>query len=107
MDIKVMGRSNTERGRRIKAATEKLDIIIDLERVTSRATQIKVNAKKGRVLKDKATAGEIINQVGKILEGGTWFYFPKKLPKTSRCHRRHPGIPHQLPQEKGHMAEAF
>lgn len=69
MDIKVVGDTKTEKGRRIKSATETLDIIIDLERVTSKATKIKVNAKKGPILKDKATAGEIIAQVGKVLEG--------------------------------------
>jgi hypothetical protein len=35
--------------------------------VTSKTTQIKVGARKRVVLKDKTTAAEIINQVGKIL----------------------------------------
>ncbi len=69
MDIEVVSDNETDKGRRIKAATQELDIIVDLERVTSKATKIKVNAKKGLVLKDKATAGEIIAQVGKVLEG--------------------------------------
>ena len=68
MDIKLISDSKAETGRKIKAATEELDIIINLERVTSKATRIKVNAKKGPVFKDKATATEIIYQVGKILE---------------------------------------
>ncbi len=69
MDIKFIAESDTEEGRRIKAATAQLDIIIDLERITSRATKIKVDAKKGPILKDKATAAEIIHQVERALEG--------------------------------------
>ena len=44
------------------------DIVINLEKVTSKTTQLKVDARKRVVFKDKATAAEIINQVGKILE---------------------------------------
>ena len=69
LDIKIIDNSKTEKGRKIKSATKELEILIDLERITSKATKIKVNAKKGRILKDKATAAEIINQVNKILEG--------------------------------------
>ncbi len=69
MNIKVIGDSPTKKGKRIKAATEELDITIDLEQITSKATKISVNAKKGPMLKDKATAGEIVAQVGRILEG--------------------------------------
>lgn len=69
MDIKIKDNRKTEDGRRIEASTKELQIIIDLEYITSRATKIKVNAKKGPVLKDRSTAAEIIHQVGKILEG--------------------------------------
>jgi len=37
--------------------------------ISAECTKIKVDAKKGPILKDKATASEIINQTGKILEG--------------------------------------
>lgn len=67
MDIKIINDSKSEEGRTITAATEELDIVINLEEVTSKTTQIKVDARKRIVLKDKATAAEIINQVGKIL----------------------------------------
>ncbi len=67
MDIKVIDDSKTEKGRRIKAATKELDIIIDLEKITARVTEIRVDARKSAILKDKATAAEIINQVGKNL----------------------------------------
>jgi hypothetical protein len=68
MDIKISEDTNSEDGRSITAATKELDIVINLEKVTSKTTQVKVDARKQVVLKDKATAAEIINQVGKILE---------------------------------------
>jgi len=67
MDIKIIDDYKTVDGRTIIAATKELDILIDLEVVTSKTTQIKVNARKRVILKDKATAAEIINQVGKNL----------------------------------------
>ena len=67
MGIKIVDDYKTENGRTIIASTKELDIVIDLEEVTSKTTQIKVDARKRVVLKDKATAAEIINQVGKIL----------------------------------------
>jgi len=68
MDIKTIDDYKTVDGRTIIAATKELDIVIDLEEVTSKTTQIKVDARKRVLLKDKATAAEIINQVGKNLE---------------------------------------
>ncbi|MGD9233420.1 MAG: DUF3568 family protein [Desulfobacterales bacterium] len=67
MDIKIIDDIKSEEGRTITATTKELDIVIHLEEVTSKTTQVKVDARKRVVLKDKATAGEIINQVGKIL----------------------------------------
>jgi hypothetical protein len=67
MDITVINDSKSEDGRTITAATKELDIVINLEEVTSKTTQVKVDAREKVVLKDKATAAEIINQVGKIL----------------------------------------
>ncbi|MBU0768775.1 MAG: DUF3568 domain-containing protein, partial [Proteobacteria bacterium] len=68
MDIKIIEDSKSEVGRTITAMTKELDIVIHLEEVTSKTTQVKVDARKRVVFKDKATAGEIINQVGKVLE---------------------------------------
>ena len=67
MDIKIIEDIKLVNGRTITADTMGLEIIIDLEKVTSKTTQIKVDARKNVVLKDKATAAEIINQVGKNL----------------------------------------
>lgn len=54
----------------VVASTSRLDIDIDLERVTPTVTNIRVNAKKGLFLKDKATATEIIAQTVDSLEAG-------------------------------------
>ena len=59
--------TSSESGVTITAETRELDIIINIEKVTSKTTQVKVDARKNFFLKDKATAAEIINQVGKIL----------------------------------------
>ena len=67
MGIKIVDDYKSKNGRTINASTKELDIEINLEEVTLKTTQIKVDARKSIVLKDKATAAEIINQVGKIL----------------------------------------
>ena len=53
----------------ISATTDRLKIYIELERITNKTTKISVNAKKNVVLKDSATAAEIIEQIETILEG--------------------------------------
>ena len=53
----------------ISATTARLKIYIELERITNKTTKISVNAKKNVVLKDSATATEIIEQIETILEG--------------------------------------
>ena len=67
MGITITGDSESVDGRTITAETSELDIIINLERITSKTTQVKVDARKNVFLKDKATAAEIINQVAKNL----------------------------------------
>jgi len=67
MDIKIVDDYKTVDGRTLIAAANELDIVIDVEEVTSKTTRIVVNARKRVILKDKATAAEIINQVGKNL----------------------------------------
>jgi hypothetical protein len=67
MGIMITDDSKSEEGRTITADTNELYIVINLERITSKTTQVKVDARKNFFLKDKATAAEIINQVGKIL----------------------------------------
>ena len=67
MDIDMVKQSSIKNGKRILASANELDITIDMEQVTSKATRVTVNAKKNPLLKDKATAEEIINQLEKSL----------------------------------------
>lgn len=69
MGIKEGERKSTDGVVTIKTKTEKLVIKIELERVTPKTTRIKVDAREGLILKDKATATEIINQTEKDLDG--------------------------------------
>jgi hypothetical protein len=51
--------------RKIKAQAEELDVTVKLKKVTPRCTKIKVTACKDLVIRDKATASEIILQTEK------------------------------------------
>jgi hypothetical protein len=68
MRIKEVSREGARGTVNVTATTTHLDIYIDLEKVTPTVTSIKVNAKKGVFLKDKATATEIIVQTENSLE---------------------------------------
>jgi 6-pyruvoyl-tetrahydropterin synthase len=67
LDIDLLMETELENGKRIKASTDNLEILIDMEKVTMRATRVIINAKKGNLIKDRATAEEIINQLEKSL----------------------------------------
>ena len=68
MDLTEMKRNSEDGKVSIIAVAGNLDIYIGLEKVTPTVTSIKVNAKKGVFLKDKATATEIIVQTEKYAE---------------------------------------
>ncbi len=68
MDIKEKKRKKEEGKVSVAGITSTLHIDIDLKKVTPTVTNIKVKAKKGLFLKDKATATEIIVQTEKNLE---------------------------------------
>ncbi len=69
MDMQQTNRKEEEEGKvSITAVAGNLDIEINLEKITKTETSIKVNAKKGAFVKDKATATEIIVQTEKKLE---------------------------------------
>jgi len=70
MGISVSEQSKDEGARKIKAKTKHLDITIKLKEITPKSTKIKVSARNG-VLKDKATALEIIRQTVEAAEGIT------------------------------------
>ncbi|MFQ5914692.1 MAG: hypothetical protein ACE5JS_16100 [Nitrospinota bacterium] len=68
MAIEGSGPIRTEEGFRIAAVTSRLDIMIDIEPVTDRVSQITVNAKKGYIKKDLATAIEIVRRTGSAID---------------------------------------
>ncbi len=68
MEISETGRESYEDGVRITASIKKLTVYIDLEELTPTTTKVRVNVKRGLILKDKATATEILVQTGRFLE---------------------------------------
>ena len=62
LDMNPSGAVNTDRGAKVLAATSSLKIKVEMERITSRATKVYVDAKT-RVLRDKATGAEILRQM--------------------------------------------
>ena len=68
MDFTIVAYNNIGQERKIVAAAKDLDIRIKLARISSTTTQIRVDARKWPIFKDKATALEIICQVYKILD---------------------------------------
>jgi hypothetical protein len=67
MDITVHTRTWTKSGETILASANEVDILIEMERITNKATRITVDAKKSQFVRDKATAEEIINQLERTL----------------------------------------
>ncbi len=67
MRIRYIERRETGNGVQIVAETSELNIYIDLERVTPKATKIGVNAEKNIIQKDRATAVAIIEQTEAML----------------------------------------
>lgn len=68
MEIAEDSSLDTEDGVEVVALTRKLTIYIEIEEITPSTTRVKVNAKRGAVLKDKATAKEILVQIGAVLD---------------------------------------
>lgn len=70
MGVKVDSRSTNEKGERIiLASANKRDIEVRLEPLTKRTTQMRAIASEG-MLKDSATATEIVLQTERVLSGG-------------------------------------
>jgi len=67
MRIAYVERMETENQVKIVAETSKLDIYINLEKITPKTTKISVNAEKNIILKDKATAVAIIEETKAML----------------------------------------
>lgn len=71
LDMKVTGDSKTEEGRKIVATAVAREIEIEFEILTRRATRMRVIVSKGAILKDSATATEIIIQTAETLDRET------------------------------------
>ncbi len=67
MKIKYVDRTETGSGVQIVAETSELNIYINLEQITPKTTKICVDAEKNIVLKDKATAVAIIEEIEAML----------------------------------------
>ena len=68
MDIEVKESEATESGRKIIAVAGDRTINIELDRLTTRTSRMRVTAKQGWFFRDRATAAEIIIQTERTLE---------------------------------------
>lgn len=68
MAIEVKENQPTESGRKLVAVAGDRTIEIELDRLTSQTTRMRVNAKQGTFFKDRATATEIIVQTDRTLD---------------------------------------
>ena len=67
MDIKVLDNQETEAGRTITAQAADRNIEIELDRLTTRTTRMRVVARRNWFIQDRATATEIILQTDRTL----------------------------------------
>jgi hypothetical protein len=70
MAMDVTENEATESGRQITATAGDRTVDIELDRITAKTSRMRVNVKKGWILRDRSTAGEIIVQTEKSLEHG-------------------------------------
>lgn len=68
MDIAVQSDAATAEGRTLVGQAGDRSIHIELERLTSQTTRMRVTAKQGWFFRDRATAGEIIAQTERSLD---------------------------------------
>ena len=68
MDIQVKENQPTDSGRKIVAQAGDREIEIELDRLTTKTSRMRVNAKQGIFFKDRATATEIIVQTERTLD---------------------------------------
>jgi len=70
MDIDVQSEDAKEDGcRELVAVTGDRTIYVELEKLTTRTTRMRITAKHGWVWRDRVTAGEIIVQTERTLDG--------------------------------------
>ena len=88
MDIRLHSVDRGDDETEIAASTEELDITISLTPITTTTTKVTVNAVKDHVIKDKATAVEILSQIQVELDRNPPPYnaFPRVYVKNE-CNR--------------------
>ncbi len=67
MDVPVSAEQDTEAGRKVLAKAADREVEIELDRLTSRLTRMRVVAKRNWLIRDRATATEIILQTDQTL----------------------------------------
>ncbi|MFH0810269.1 MAG: hypothetical protein V2A77_07370 [Pseudomonadota bacterium] len=70
MSMKVVGDSPTDNGRKVEAQATGLDVCVSCTQITDTTTKVDVTAKKDVILRDGATAREILAQVEESLARG-------------------------------------
>ena len=68
MDMEVKENKSTDSGREIVAAAGDRTIDIEIDRLTTKTSRMRVNVKRGWFLRDRATASEIIVQTERSLQ---------------------------------------
>jgi hypothetical protein len=68
MDMPLKTTEQISSGRKLVATADARTIEIELERLTSKTSRMRVNVKQGLFFKDRATAAEIIGQTEYVLE---------------------------------------
>ena len=88
MDIQLHEVQSADGETELTAATIELDIRINMEPITATTTRVTVNAVHDHVIKDRATADEILDQIEKELEQprAVKNEFPRIYIKNA-CHR--------------------
>ena len=76
MDIQVDRAREIKDGEEVFARANKIEITIELKRITLTVTRLKVKASKGFMIRDKATAQEIVHQTNKTAEELTGYKVP-------------------------------
>ena len=68
MAMDVTAKQTTDTGTEITATAGDRTVEIELDRITARTSRMRVVVKKGWILRDRATAGELIVQTARILD---------------------------------------
>jgi hypothetical protein len=87
MDLALEEKADTDEGRRLVAKSESRTIEIELERVSSRATRMRVVAKQNWLLRDRATAAEVIAQTDQTLTDHPYLASTAPAPLAKRAAR--------------------